>query len=791
MGDNNPLDERNPRPWRLLAVFVALAATIAIIGWWGYSTETRYLLEKENEQLRAIANFKGEQIENWLEERRLDARALVGTAYFAEDFGRWMETGDFVSGRRLMGRLDSLRVNDNYVGVELLDRKGTPRLSVGPSEYQEADISPALLAETAASAEPRLVDIYRDGDHLDFCYVAAIGRGQATGVLGYLRLCVNPRLHLFPLVERWPTSSPTAETLLVRRDGDEVLFLNNVRHRKDTALSFRLPLSQSDLPAAQAVTGREGLFVGTDYRGVPVLSYLRPIAGTPWRMVTKVDQSDVLRTIRGVARVSIYGVMAAIAISALSLWLLWRRQELDITLAAAQALRRRNEELEAFMAAVPTPLFIAGDPACRSIVGNRAANELLGVAEGTNVSPSVQEMAAPQFFLAYDADHRACRPEDLPMQRAAALGRPVTTQEYHLQFPDGRAVWLLGNAVPLFDEKGAVRGCVGSFADITDLKATEEELRRSKVALVQAGKMARVGAWSMELAEGGNVLNSPINWAEGTFNLFGLPPAGASPAGQLFQDLVHPDDRGSILQEFQQAVAERRVMDSEYRFIRPDGVERIFHGRAEFAFDAEGRPSHCYGAVQDITERKLAERVLAAHKTQLENEVAVRTAELRELNKELQAFTYAASHDLKAPLRGIHSFSTLLERNYRDRLEGDGLLFLDFIRRNATRMTTLIDDLLAHARLEQQALDMQPVDLNGAVGAALTERREEIGQRGAHIHVDLPPATVLASAHGLAQVLRNLLENALKYSAQANPPVIEIGGQPEGGRYRLWVRDNG
>jgi PAS domain S-box-containing protein len=166
-------------------------------------------------------------------------------------------------------------------------------------------------------------------------------------------------------------------------------------------------------------------------------------------------------------------------------------------------------------------------------------------------------------------------------------------------------------------------------------------------------------------------------------------------------------------------------------------------------------------------------------------------ARLAKANKELQAFTYAASHDLKAPLGRINSFSALLERGYRDRLEGDGLQFLNFIRQNATRLTVLVDDLLAHAQVEQQVLNVQAVDLRALVESVLQEQADQLQQSGAELRLDLPPVRVQADAWSVAQVLRNLLDNALKYSAQAKPPIIEIGGQSDGERYRFWVRDNG
>ena len=122
----------------------------------------------------------------------------------------------------------------------------------------------------------------------------------------------DPGSLLYPLIQSWPTSSETAETLLVRKDGDEVLFLNELRHRPNSALSLRESLSRQELPAVQAVQGKQGIFQGKDYRGEEVLADLSPIPGSPWFMVAKVDAKEILAEAR--YRGAVIAVFAALFI---------------------------------------------------------------------------------------------------------------------------------------------------------------------------------------------------------------------------------------------------------------------------------------------------------------------------------------------------------------------------------------------------------------------------------------------------------------------------------------------
>lgn len=266
-------------PRYFILVYFLLIVIIGTAGYLYYENQKKHIKEEKQNELLAIADLKVNQIAIWRKERLGDAEVLFENYQFIQQLRRWLKSQEkSIVMEEILGWMSSIRGRYDYSSIFLLDEKGRVCLDSSEAYDEVGPHAKSFVNETIQSRKVIWIDLYRDETdrhiHLDIL-VPLLPREPDGFPSGVLLFRINPYQFLYSYIQAWPTPSRTAESLLVRRDGIEALFLNELRHQKNTALSLRLPLVGKQTVAVKAVQGVEGVVEEMDYRGVEVLAAVR------------------------------------------------------------------------------------------------------------------------------------------------------------------------------------------------------------------------------------------------------------------------------------------------------------------------------------------------------------------------------------------------------------------------------------------------------------------------------------------------------------------------------------
>ena len=312
----------------------------------------------------------------------------------------------------------------------------------------------------------------------------------------------------------------------------------------------------------------------------------------------------------------------------------------------------------------------------------------------------------------------------------------------------------------------------------------EEALRESERKLREAQEMAHLGFWNWDIKTG------DVEWSEEVFKIFCLDPKEFTPhIDSILALSPWPEDHQRDKELINRAIETHSPGSYEQKFLRPDQSIGHYYSTFQGNYDENGDLISIVGTVLDITERKQAEEAIQILNKELEQRVIERTSQLEAANKELEAFAYSVSHDLRAPLRAVDGFSKFVLEDYENKLDSEGKRLLKLIRSNTQKMDQLITDLLALSRVTRCELNFSGIDMTQMAISMFKETAPDVTDK-ISLKVD-PLPEAYADPTYMRQVWANLIANAIKFSSKEKKPSIKICGRTENGFNVYYVKDNG
>ena len=597
--DTSVQEKNRPQPipgWVLIGLFVLIALFLVVGGSLFFRRQTQLIRAQQIDDLQTIVDLKIDQVVQWRLERSGDAKSNSTNPFLRKAVIEWTANPNDTSLKSdLLATLQLLVDVYGYQTAALTGPDGNLLLALDPQLASLEESARQLAAQAGAGSQPVFGDFIRSQDtqevYLDISAPILNDSGRPAAVLV---LRTDPESYLFPLIQSWPAPSQSAETLLIRRDGDDVLYLNTLRHRSDPPLTIRIPLTSTDVPAVQAVLGKTGIYEGTDYRDVSVFSILMPVPGSPWFMVAKVDTQEALAEIRTLGlTVGLFVFLAVLMTAVLAVFTFNNRERrlYQRLFHAEQQKRLAQEETRTTLYSIGDAVLTADDQG-RVKRLNPVAEQLTGWKESEARGKPLE-----QVFHMINEITRA--EVENPVTTVLRNGLVVGLANHTLLIArDGTERPIADSGAPIQDEHGQITGVVLVFRDQTEERAREKErslLSGTISASVNEIYIFDAASFLFRYVNNGALQNLGYSMEE----MRAKTPLDLKPeiSADEFQQFIQP-----LIDQ------EKPVQVFETLHKRADGSLYPVEVRLQL-FDHEGDRVFL-AVVQDITERKQVENLL-------------------------------------------------------------------------------------------------------------------------------------------------------------------------------------
>ncbi|MHB8055776.1 MAG: histidine kinase N-terminal 7TM domain-containing protein, partial [Candidatus Aminicenantales bacterium] len=465
-----------------LFIFSLFATGLIALGLMSLRDFQENLKSQAESELQSVANLKIQELANWRRERLADANILFQNSKFITLAGKFLKNpADAAAEKDVRSWLSDYRVYEQYERIFILDANGAERMSIEGSGFKETFPLSREPNEKNAIAHDRvtLLDLHRDAGepiHLSLLLpVNSIPSGREPARwLGFVVFWISAEYRLYPFIREWPGPSASAETLLVRRDKNAALFLNDLRYDPRAALNLRIPLERTDVCAVQAILGREGVIEGLDYRNTRVLAAVGPVPDSPWFLVARMDLAEINAPARDRMWQTMIFLAALIAAAGMGFGAVWRSYRLRYFRGQAEVGQKLRESLERFELANKATFDVVWDWTLQTdaLWWNENFHLLFGF------SPEETEPGIESWTNRIHPEDR-----DRIVSGIHAVidgGRQFWSDHYRFRCQDGRYLEIFDRGSVTRDATGKPVRMIGAMQDLTERIAAEKSAIHSR-----------------------------------------------------------------------------------------------------------------------------------------------------------------------------------------------------------------------------------------------------------------------------------------------------------------------
>ena len=763
----NSQKQKTAVPWPLIVLFLILSAASIVVGIIFYQSQKKNLLINSTKELSAIADLKAKQIIQWRSERIADGSNFRQNTILMQQFS------DFLRDRKnkklkadLIKYLKGLTENYDYRDALFVNSDCQPVLYFPDKDTIIGDYLASHLPDYIKAGNITLTDLHQTEKvsiiHLDLVIPMKGPDTTDTSAFGALVLRIDPKRVFYPILQSWPSATITSEAILFHQEGDEILYLNELRYMPKANLTLKKSITEENLAEVQALLGMRQTTNAVDYRGVKVIAAMKKIPESPWFLVAKTDRNEVFSSLKDNFRLILIVIVLFNLTTASFLGFLWWIQRVRYYREKYEAELERMALVRHFdyILKYANDIILLLDDNFGIVEANDKALEAYQYTRDEIIGQPLKKLI----------DSKAAQKLEKNFTRLDHMG--YATFESRHKRRDG-SVFPIEISARRVDIEG-IKFYQAICRDITERKYAEEILKESEERF---RKIFEESPLSIAMTD----KDMGIIRANNSYcRLLGYSEEEL--LGMTYKDFTHPDDiQKDELAILQLVSQELPIHHTEKRYLKKDGTLIWGSTTVSIIRNNNGEIQFFLVMVEDITSKVIAATELLAAKEKAEESDRLKTA-----------FLHNVSHEIRTPMNAIMGFSTLLndpELNSSDRIQ-----FTDIIRQSGNQLLSIINDIVDLASIEtgQMKVNLRSININRALKSLCEQFSYKERAQKVKLALKTPlknnNAEIITDGTKLVQILSNLINNAIKFTPEGR---IDIGYKLQDSFLEFSVKDTG